>query len=96
MIRQPIYLQRKEDNVELQVKDPYTGALLLLEAKPEKWHGEQGFRIRHPNGSNFWISGRSGAWQAEDGHPVDRDLLVNIGIALEQHPFKEQITSRYK
>jgi len=79
--------------MQLPVKDPATGAQLLLEAKPEKWHGEQGFRIRHPNGSGFWISARSGAWQAEDGQPVDRDLLINIEIALAHHPFKEQLTS---
>lgn len=78
--------------MQLKVKDPGTGALLLLDAKPERWHGVHGFRIRHPNGSGFWISGGSGAWQAEDGHPVDRDLMVNIGLALEQHPLKEQLT----
>ena len=80
--------------MQLEVKDPRTGALLLLEAKPEKWHGTHGFRIRHPNGSGFWMSGRSGAWQSEDGHPVDKYLLVNIGIALEQHPLNEQLIIR--
>jgi len=79
--------------MQIQVKDPATGALLLLDAKPEKWHGEHGFRIRHANGSGFWMTSRSGTWQTEHGYQVNSGLLVNIGLALEQYPLKEQLTN---
>ena len=79
--------------MDIQVKDPSTGALLLLNARPERHKGEQGFRIRHPNGSGFLIVNRSGTWRAADDHHIDTDLLINIGLALEGHPLKEQMGS---
>jgi len=79
--------------MQINVKDPQSGVLLTLEAKPERWHNVQGFRIIHPDGSNFWISSHSGAWQAEDGRHIDSQLLINIGLALEHHPYSEQLES---
>jgi hypothetical protein len=77
--------------MKLEVNDPSTGELMNLDAKPEKYHGLHGFRIRHENGSHFFISNRSGTWQAADGHHLDADLLINIGLALEHYDITEQI-----
>lgn len=78
--------------MQIAVKDPATEALLQLDARPEQLHGEHGFRIRHPNGSGFFITNRSGTWRPEDGHIVDPEFLINIGLALEGHQLKEQIS----
>lgn len=76
--------------MELQVKDPATGALLLYSAKPEQWHGTHGFRIQHEGSSGFLIAHRGGTWQVMDDHPIGPELLVNIGLALEHYPLEEQ------
>jgi len=68
--------------MNIEVKDPVTGALLPMEARPENLYGQHGFRILHPNGSSFFIVNRSGAWRSGDDHHVDVDMLSNIGIAL--------------
>lgn len=76
--------------MEIEVKDPNTGALLQLEAKPAQLKGIHGFQIRHPNGSGFFIANRSGTWRAADDHHIDADFLINIGLALEGHSVREQ------
>jgi len=76
--------------MELQVKDPVSGALLIYTAKPERLHDLHGFRIQPPNGSGFFIASRGGAWRMMDGHAIEPDLLVNIGLALEHQPLQEQ------
>jgi len=78
--------------MNIQVKDPSTGALLQLEARPEALEGKHGFRILHPNGSNFFIFGSAGAWRSGDDHHVDPDMLANIGIALGNGKLSDQIT----
>lgn len=76
--------------MQIEVKDPETGALLTLNAKPEHFKGMQGFRVMHPNGSNFFIANRSGTWRSADDHHIDTAFLINIGLALEGHGLREQ------
>ena len=78
--------------MQIEVKDPQTGALLQLEAKPEQVKGEHGYRIRHPNGSGFFIANRAGTWRSADDHFVDPEFLVNIGLALEGYDLGDQIS----
>lgn len=78
--------------MEINVKDPETGVLLLLDARPEQRHGVHGFRIRHPNHSGFFIANRGGAWRVMDDHRVEPELLANIGLALEGHSVREQVS----
>lgn len=78
--------------MQLEVKDPATGALLQLDAKPEQHKGEHGYRIRRPNSSGFLIVNRAGTWRSADDHHVDAGLLTNIGLALEGYDLKEQVT----
>jgi len=77
--------------MKLEVKEPSTGALLHLEAKPERHYGLRGFRIVHPNGSSFFISNKSGTWEPADSHHIDPVFLINIGLALEHYDLKEQV-----
>ncbi|WP_374164326.1 hypothetical protein [Arcticibacter sp. MXS-1] len=69
--------------MRLKVTDPTTGVALFMEAKPDRLHNEQGYRITSPNGSTFFISNRLGTWRCEDSHLIDPLLLANIGIAIE-------------
>lgn len=82
--------------MQLEVKDPQTGALLQLKAKPEQLKGEHGYRIRHPNGSGFFIANRAGTWRSADDHLVDPEFLVNIGLALEGYDLDEQISKGHQ
>lgn len=77
--------------MKIEVKDPSTGALMILDAKSENYRGEHGFRILHENGSGFFIHNRTGTWQADAGHHIDPEFLVNIGMALEGNKLSEQI-----
>lgn len=69
--------------MKLSVTDPSTGLLHLLEAKPEKYNGEQGYRMFYENGSNFFIANKYGCWRVMDDHLVDASFLENIGLAIE-------------
>ncbi len=77
--------------MQIEVKEPATGALLLLDARTEKYEGMHGMRIRHPNGSSFFIVPKAGAWRSADDHHVDPEFLANIGLALEGRKLSEQI-----
>lgn len=78
--------------MQIEVKDPLTGALLILDAKPEQLNNQHGFRIRHPNGSGFFIVHKSGVWRPGDDHHVDSGLLINIGLALEGLGLNQQVS----
>ncbi|MBE9584774.1 hypothetical protein IM792_09980 [Mucilaginibacter sp. JRF] len=79
--------------MKITVKEPSTGALLNLDAKPEKLNGAQGYRIQHENGSSFFISHSAGTWRSGDSHHIEPEFLVNIGLALEGNELSEQIDS---
>ena len=74
--------------MKINVKDPVSGEDLVLDAKPEQLHHEFGYRITYPSGSNFFIANRLGAWRAGDDHPVDTELLIDIGLAIEGEHLK--------
>lgn len=77
--------------MKIAVKDPDTGILFNMEAKKENYYGQSGFRIIHENGSNFFITNKSGTWQSGDDHHIEPDFLINISLALEGKKLREQI-----
>jgi hypothetical protein len=79
--------------MNIEVKDPTTGVLMQLTAKPEHFNGMHGFRILHPNGSSFFIVNKAGAWRSADDHHIDSELLINIGLALEGYDLIDQVTN---
>ena len=74
--------------MKFTAKDPSTGIMHALEAKPEKYNGEQGYRILYENGSNFFIANKYGTWRLMDDHFADAGFLENIGLAIE-HRYSE-------
>lgn len=70
--------------MRLKVADPSTGAAMLIDAKPDRLHNAQGYRITSPNGSSFIISNRFGFWRREDNYPMDPLLIAGIGEAIEK------------
>jgi len=48
-----------------------------------------GFRIQPPNSNGFFIASWGGSWRVLDGHVIQPELLVNIGLALEHYPLEE-------
>jgi hypothetical protein len=71
--------------MKFTAKDPSTGLIHLLEAKPEKYNGEQGYRILYETGSSFFIANKYGCWRVMDDHYADVGFLENIGLAIEHH-----------
>lgn len=71
--------------MKFTAKDPSTGFVHSLEAKPEKYNGEQGYRIFYDNGSSFFIANKLGTWRVTDDHFADVGFLENIGLAIEHH-----------
>lgn len=74
----------KKGVMQFTVPDSSKGIYLTLEAVPEKFNGEMGYRIFLPNKTNFFISSKYGAWRVLDDHPVNPELLEAIGAALEE------------
>ena len=71
--------------MKFKAKDPSTGLIYSLEAKPEKYNGEQGYRILYENGSSFFIANKYGCWRLMDDHYADVGFLENIGLAIEHN-----------
>lgn len=72
--------------MKLTVTEPSTGMPLQLEAKPDRYKTEPGYRITYANGTSFFISNKFGTWRLLDDHHVEPELLVQIGLAIEgQH-----------
>ncbi|ALL07860.1 hypothetical protein AQ505_21605 [Pedobacter sp. PACM 27299] len=80
--------------MQIEVKEPGTGVLLLLDAKSENYQGKHGMRIRYPNGASFFIVAQSGAWRSADHHHVAPRFLINIGMAIEGRKLTEQLVDQ--
>ncbi len=83
------HLQRRVffwKNVIMQftVPDEAKGIYLTVEAVPERFNNETGYRIFFPNKTNCFISSRYGTWRVLDDHPVNPELLQAIGAAIEE------------
>lgn len=72
------------------MKDPVDGGLRQYTTRPESLHGIHGYRIQPSNGAGFFIANQGGTWRVMDRHHIEPELLINIGLALEHHPLREQ------
>ena len=70
--------------MKFTVVEPSTKVPLQLEARPERFNGEAGYRILCDYGSNFFISNKYGSWRVADNHHVESELLEKIGLAIEE------------
>lgn len=68
--------------MEFKIKDDETGNELILQAEPEDYNGEQGWRILFPEKNSFVMVEKDGRWQACDEPGLNPDFVQAIGEAL--------------
>lgn len=70
--------------MRIKIKEPVTNSELNLDARPEDYNGEQGWRIIFPEKDSFVIVQRNGEWNVMDESDINPQLIEAIGNAL--HP----------
>lgn len=70
--------------MRIKIKEPVTNSALNLDARPEDYNGEQGWRIIFPEKDSFVIVQRDGEWNVMDESDINPQLIEAIGNAL--HP----------
>lgn len=70
--------------MRIKIKEPVTNSELNLDARPEDYNGEQGWRIIFPEKDSFVIVQRDGEWNVMDESDINPQLIEAIGNAL--HP----------
>lgn len=68
----------------ITVKEPATHTDIELDAQPEDYNGEQGWRILSPDKDSFVMVEKNGQWNVMDDNDLNPDFLDAIGKAL--HP----------
>jgi hypothetical protein len=70
--------------MKITIKEPATDTIIDLDAQPEDYNGEQGFRILFPEKDSFVIVQKNGEWEVMDDSDINPELIAAIGKAL--HP----------
>jgi hypothetical protein len=70
--------------MQFTIPDEAKGIYTTVEAVPERFNNEVGYRIFFPNKTNFFICSKYGTWRVLDDHPVNPELLQAIGAAIEE------------
>ena len=70
--------------MRIKIKEPVTNSELNLDARPEDYNGEQGWRIIFPEKDSFVIVQKDGEWNVMDESDINPQLIEAIGNAL--HP----------
>ena len=70
--------------MRIKINEPITHTDLHLDAVPEDYNGEQGWRILFPEKDSFVIVQKNGDWQVMDDNDINPQLVDAIGKAL--HP----------
>jgi hypothetical protein len=68
----------------ITVKEPATHTDIELDAQPEDYNGEQGWRILSPEKESFVMVEKNGSWNVMDDTDINPEFLDAIGQAL--HP----------
>jgi hypothetical protein len=66
------------------VKEPATKTVIEVDAQPEDYNGEQGWRVLFPSKDSFVMVEKDGRWNVMDDTDINPELLDAIGDAL--HP----------
>lgn len=81
--------------MRIRVKEPVTGTDLDLNAEPEDYNGEQGWRIIFPSKDSFVIVYKNGDWAVMDDDTVNPEIVETIGKAVHaQAPSKHTSQTR--
>ena len=70
--------------MRIKINDPLTNTELNLDARPEDYNGEQGWRILFPEKDSFVIVQKDGEWNVMDETDINPQLVEAIGKGL--HP----------
>lgn len=68
--------------MRITIKEPITKGDLELDAIPEDYNGEQGWRIIFPEKDSFVIVHQNGDWNVMDEPDINPELVADIGRAL--------------
>jgi len=71
--------------MEITIKEPATGEQIRLNAQPEDYNGELGWRIIYPQKDSFVIAPQDGDWKAMDEEDLNPELVGAIVKALDEH-----------
>jgi len=70
--------------MRIKITEPLTNTELDLDARPEDYNGEQGWRILFPEKDSFVIVQKDGEWNVMDENDINPQLIEAIAKAL--HP----------
>ncbi|HUH32772.1 MAG TPA: hypothetical protein VLZ28_02400 [Daejeonella sp.] len=70
--------------MRIKITEPLTKTELHLDARPEDYNGEQGWRILFPEKDSFVIVQKDGEWSVMDENDINPQLIDAIGKSL--HP----------
>ena len=68
--------------MKVTIKEPQTEREMDLNAEPEDYNGEQGFRIVFPSMDSFVMVQKNGEWNVMDDDTINPELINAIGEAL--------------
>lgn len=71
--------------MRITVKEAVTNADIELDAQPEDYNGEQGWRIVFPDKDSFVIVERNSEWQVVDEEDVNPEFVEAVAQALKPH-----------
>lgn len=69
--------------MRITVKEAVTNADVELDAQPEDYNGEQGWRIVFPDKDSFVMVEKNGEWHVMDEEDVNPELVAAIAHALK-------------
>lgn len=78
--------------MRITLKDSVTGADIVLDARPEDYNGEQGWRILFPEKDSFVMVERDGEWHVMDDEDLNPEMVAAIGNAIRPHSRYNSIT----
>jgi hypothetical protein len=71
--------------MEITIKEPATGEPIRLDAQPEEYNDELGWRIFYPKKDSFLIARENGGWKAMDETDMNPELIDAIAAALHEN-----------
>jgi hypothetical protein len=68
--------------MRITITEPLTDTAIDLDAEPEDYNGEQGWRIIYPSKDSFVIVHKDGEWNVMDDEDINPEIIEKIGQAL--------------
>jgi len=68
--------------MRIRITEPVTDTEIDLDAEPEDYNGEQGWRIIYPSKDSFVIIYKDGEWNVMDDENLNPEIIETIGKAL--------------